>query len=32
MIKTKGLMRDIRLPPWCKIDVHSSGMLHGVDW
>jgi len=32
MIKTEGLMRHIRLPPWCKYDLQSSGMLHSVDW
>jgi len=25
-------MLDFRLPPRCKWDLRSSGMLHGVDW
>ena len=25
-------MRAFRLPPWCKQDRHSSGVLRSVDW
>lgn len=32
MLKTEGLMWDIRLPPWCKYNLHASEMLHSVDW
>ena len=27
-----GIMRDFRLPPRCKRDLRSSGILRGVDW
>jgi len=27
-----GCMRDFRLPPRCKWDLRSSGMLRSVEW
>jgi len=23
---------DFRLPPWCKLDLRSSEILHSVHW
>jgi hypothetical protein len=29
---TNHAVRDFRLPPLCKLDMRSSGILRGVEW
>jgi hypothetical protein len=32
VLKIELLMRDFRLPPRCRGELHSSGMLQSVEW
>jgi hypothetical protein len=30
--RTVRMMRDLRFPPRCRCDLHSSGILRSVEW